>query len=91
MTWSRSINELGEKVSQALREEYKKWIEASEGGLKTLIFYNIKELGYKDSQALREEYKEWLEACEEENKHPHVLYMNQMKPNNEKRSLKKGL
>ena len=26
------IKELGEKDSQALREEYKEWIEASEGG-----------------------------------------------------------
>ena len=43
-------------------------------------FLRIKELGYNDSKALREEYKEWLEACEEGNKHPHVLYMNQMKP-----------
>ena len=40
----------------------------------------IKKLGDKDSQALREEYKEWIEASEAENKHPHVLYMNQMKP-----------
>tara|TARA_B100000965_G_scaffold93358_1_gene76158 strand:- start:442 stop:636 length:195 start_codon:yes stop_codon:yes gene_type:complete len=46
------------------------------------IFQRIKDLGDKDSQALREEYKEWLEACEEGNNHPHVLYMNQMKPNN---------
>ena len=44
-------------------------------------FLRIKELGDKDSQALREEYKEWLEASEGENKHPHVLYMNHMKPN----------
>ena len=28
------IKELGEKDSQALREEYKEWIEASEGGIK---------------------------------------------------------
>ena len=27
----RRIKELGEKDSQALREEYKEWIEASEG------------------------------------------------------------
>ena len=39
----------------------------------------IKELGEKDSQALREEYKEWIEASEGLNKHPHVVYMNQMK------------
>ena len=39
----------------------------------------IKELGEKDSQALREEYKEWIEASEGGNKHPHVLYINQMK------------
>ena len=45
------------------------------------IFLRIKELGDKDSQALREEYKEWLEASQGGNKHPHVLYMNQMKPN----------
>ena len=30
----RRIKELGEKDSQALREEYKEWIEASEGGNK---------------------------------------------------------
>ncbi len=45
-------------------------------------FRRIKELGEKDSQALREEYKEWIEASEGESKHPHVLYMNQMKPKN---------
>tara|TARA_Y100001968_G_C18896786_1_gene498821 strand:+ start:236 stop:409 length:174 start_codon:yes stop_codon:yes gene_type:complete len=44
------------------------------------IFLKIKVLDDKDSQTLREEYKEWLEACEKGNKHPHVLYMNQMKP-----------
>ena len=44
-------------------------------------FRRIKELGEKDSQALREEYKEWIEAIEEENKHPQVLYINQMKTN----------
>ena len=43
-------------------------------------FLRIKELGEKDSQALREEYKEWIDASESGNKHPHVLYMNQMKP-----------
>ena len=43
-------------------------------------FRRIKELGEKDSQALREEYKELIEASKGENKHPHVLYMNQMKP-----------
>tara|TARA_Y100001968_G_scaffold140117_1_gene128212 strand:- start:322 stop:516 length:195 start_codon:yes stop_codon:yes gene_type:complete len=43
-------------------------------------FRRIKELGGKDSQALREEYKEWIDACEDGNKHPHVLYMNQMEP-----------
>ena len=46
------------------------------------IFLKIKELDDKDSQALREENKEWLEASEGGNTHPHVLYMNQMKPNN---------
>ena len=45
-------------------------------------FRRIKELGEKDSQALREEYKEWIEASEGENKHPHVLYMNQMRQRN---------
>ena len=45
-------------------------------------FLRIKELDDKDSQALREEYKEWLEASQGGNKHPSVLYMNQMKPNN---------
>ena len=30
----RRIKELGEKDSQALREEYKEWIDASEGGYK---------------------------------------------------------
>ena len=43
-------------------------------------FLRLKELGVKDSQALREEYKEWIEASEGGNKHPHVLYINQMKP-----------
>ena len=43
-------------------------------------FRRIKELGEKDSQALREEYKEWIEASEGGNRHPLVLYMNQMKP-----------
>ena len=40
----------------------------------------IKELDEKDSQALREEYKEWIDASEGGNKHPHVLYMNQLEP-----------
>ena len=43
-------------------------------------FRRIKELGEKDSQALREEYKEWIDASEGRNKHPHVLYMNQLEP-----------
>ena len=43
-------------------------------------YRRIKELGEKDSQALREEYKEWIDACEVGNKHPHVLYMNQLEP-----------
>ncbi len=30
----RRIKELGEKDSQALRGEYKEWIEAREGGIK---------------------------------------------------------
>ena len=41
-------------------------------------FQRIKELGEKDSQALREEYKEWIDASEGGNRHPHVLYMNQL-------------
>tara|TARA_B100000579_G_scaffold413825_1_gene406871 strand:+ start:384 stop:617 length:234 start_codon:yes stop_codon:yes gene_type:complete len=45
------------------------------------IFLKINELGDKDSQALRQEYKEWLEASEGGNKQPHVLYLNQIKPN----------
>ena len=45
------------------------------------VFLKIKELDDKDNQALREEYKEWIEAIEEENKHPQVLYINQMKTN----------
>ena len=44
------------------------------------IFRRIKELGEIESQALREEYKEWIEASDDGNKHPHVLYINQMKP-----------
>jgi len=40
----------------------------------------MKELGERDSQALREEYKEWIDACEGGNKHPHVLYINQLEP-----------
>ena len=43
-------------------------------------FRRIKELGDKDSQALREENKEWIYPCEGGNKHPHVLYMNQLEP-----------
>ena len=43
-------------------------------------FQRIKELGEIDSHALREEYKEWIEASEGGIKHPHVLYMNQLKP-----------
>ena len=35
----RRIKELGEKDSQALREEYKEWIDASEGGINTLMLY----------------------------------------------------
>ena len=42
-------------------------------------FRRIKELGEKDSQALWEEYKECIEASKDGNKHPHFLYMNQMK------------
>ena len=44
-------------------------------------YQRIKELGERDSQALREEYKEWIEACKGGNKHPHVLYLNQIRPN----------
>tara|TARA_B100000214_G_scaffold45669_1_gene28733 strand:- start:272 stop:421 length:150 start_codon:yes stop_codon:yes gene_type:complete len=44
------------------------------------IHLKIEELGNKDSEALRAEYKEWLEAGEVGNKHPHVLYMNLIKP-----------
>tara|TARA_Y100001968_G_C18808826_1_gene459144 strand:- start:162 stop:311 length:150 start_codon:yes stop_codon:yes gene_type:complete len=44
------------------------------------IYLKIEELCNKDSEALRAEYKEWLEAGEVENKHPHVLYMNLIKP-----------
>tara|TARA_B100000214_G_scaffold216406_1_gene157205 strand:+ start:668 stop:862 length:195 start_codon:yes stop_codon:yes gene_type:complete len=43
------------------------------------IYLKINQLGEKDSQALRKEYKEWLEASDLDIKHPHVLYMNQMK------------
>ena len=43
-------------------------------------FRRIKELGKNDSQALREEYKEWTDANEGENKHPHILYINQLEP-----------
>ena len=53
-------------------------------------FRRIKELGEKDSQALREEYKEWIDASEGGNKHPHVLYMNQLEPK-VKKIIKKGL
>ena len=44
-------------------------------------FRRIQELGDKDSQPLREEYKVWVEDSEGWNKHPHVLYMNQINPN----------
>ena len=43
-------------------------------------FRMIKELCEKDSPALSEEYKEWIDASEGGNKHPHVLYMNQLEP-----------
>ena len=43
-------------------------------------FQRIKELVEKDSQALREKFKEWIEISEGGNKHPHVLYMNQLEP-----------
>ena len=43
-------------------------------------FRRIKDLGERDSQALREEYKEWIDASEGRNKHPQVLYMNQLEP-----------
>ncbi len=49
-------------------------------------FQRIKVLSEKDSKALREEYKEWIEASEGGNKRPHVLYLNQMKPNSQKGS-----
>ncbi len=42
------------------------------------IFLKIK-VGDKNSQALKDEYKEWIEASEGGYKHPHVIYMNQMK------------
>ena len=45
------------------------------------IFRKISELGDKESQALMEEYKEWIEASEGGDKHPHVLYINQIKSN----------
>ena len=35
----RRIKELGDKDSQALREEYKEWIDASEGEINTLMFF----------------------------------------------------
>ena len=44
-------------------------------------FLRLKELGEKDSQALREEYKEWIEASKGGNKHPHVLYLTEIRPN----------
>ena len=44
-------------------------------------FLRIKELDGKESQALRGEYKEWIEASEGSNIQPHVLYLNQIKPN----------
>ncbi len=43
------------------------------------VFLRISELGAKDSNALKNEYKEWIEASEGKNKHPHVLYINQIK------------
>ena len=41
----------------------------------------INELDGLNEKALREEYKEWIEASEGGNKQPHVLYLNEMKPN----------
>ena len=43
----RRIKELGEKDSQALREEYKEWIDASEGGNKHLHVLYINQLESK--------------------------------------------
>ena len=40
----------------------------------------INELDGLYEKALREEYKEWIYASEGGNKHPHVLYMNQIEP-----------
>ena len=45
------------------------------------VFLKINELGHKDSKALKDEYKEWLEAIENGNGHPHVLYVNKIRPN----------
>ena len=38
----------------------------------------IKELSGKDSQALAEEYREWIDAAGGLDKHPHVLFINQL-------------
>ena len=42
------------------------------------ILLRIKLLGRKDSQSLMEEYREWLDDSVGSNKHPHVLYINQI-------------
>ncbi len=44
------------------------------------VYLKINQLSGKDSQALRDEYKEWLEASEVGTNHPHVLYVNELKP-----------
>ena len=41
---SQRIKELGEKDSQALREKYKEWIEASEGGNKYPHFLYLNQM-----------------------------------------------
>ena len=37
-------------------------------------------LSGKDGQSLKDEYKEWIVAMNDGENHPHVLYMNQIKP-----------
>ena len=41
----------------------------------------LNDLDGLNKKALRDEYREWIEASEGGNKQPHVLYLNEMKPN----------
>ena len=44
----------------------------------------IRFLGKNDSRAIVEEFREWLDACESLDKHPPVLYINQINTDSKK-------